>query len=524
MCLNPYHMRYQTFDGSWRETDVPCGKCPECVRRAQSDLMILVHRQLEASTGSCWFVTLSYKDEKLPLALTFSVYRDLRSHDFASLVDPLETFDYRKHGELLRRSRPVRLARTPLKTHNLFFDSIASNLENWKPTRSSLAAREAAVLAEYSHRYRWNGFDGRLNSCVKPGAVMEVSRRWFTNKDGEPIIIIGTVTTSVDRQDPQLWLKNCRVAYERKFGCKLPEKMSYTMIQEYGPRGHRPHYHIIFTNIEQADLVWCLGRWARAYCGDPVPRIKHGSGVVYDRINRVTSTGANGFACAGKYLGAYFKKTEDVQEPTMLAGLSVRPRRCSSKFFGVGKDFDALRAHILGFDIFGEYDPCSLPSDDAEQILEVVQRRLHISLPLASNKVVDLAIPNYLRNKILKNVKVKVSTRKKVVPFTSSSFDSFCEGSGFVHKPYKLEPLVVSYPVASELSQGLADIEAFRSDIAYKEELYAFAGLAYNPLDLPADFSVEILDAFANYRDCSKREKAACVRSSLLDKYKKSKF
>lgn len=90
MCLKPYHIKYQTFDGSWRESDVPCGKCPECIRRAQSDLMILVHRQLEASTGSSWFVTLTYKDAALPLSLTFSVYEDLRLHDSAALADPLK--------------------------------------------------------------------------------------------------------------------------------------------------------------------------------------------------------------------------------------------------------------------------------------------------------------------------------------------------------------------------------------------------------------------------------------------------
>lgn len=528
MCLKPYHIKYQTFDGSWRESDVPCGKCPECIRRAQSDLMILVHRQLEASTGSSWFVTLTYKDAALPLSLTFSVYEDLRLHDSAALADPLETFDYRKDGKLLRRSKPVRLARSPLKTFSKF-DIIASSLDDWKPTRSSLASREAAVLAEYSRRYRWNGHDGKTPNVVKPGAVMELSRRWFNNKDGVPAIVIATVTTSVDRQDPQLWLKAARVAYERKFGHKLPDNLSYTLIQEYGPRGHRPHYHAIFTNIEESDLVWILSRWCVQYTGFSKPRRYSGSGVVYDRIDRCTSSGANGFASAGKYLGAYFKKTEDVQEPTMVAGLSVRPRRCSSVGFGVGKDFERLRSWLLGFDVIGEYDPSDLSSVDPEQVFELVQRRNKILLPLAPGKAVELAIPSYLRNKIFKNVKTKVSQRKVLDRFTPSSFRSYCEGSGFVHKPSHYEAVSVSYPCASELSQGLADLASFRADLLYTESLIQFAGVPYNPSAPGASFAVldvpgSVVVQFNSLSDSAKLSRSNDVRLALHDKYKKSSF
>lgn len=525
MCLSPFHLKYQTFDGSWRESDVPCGHCEECIRRAQNDLMVLVFRQLDASRGENWFVTLTYKDECLPLALTFTVYEDLRVHDSAALVDPLETFDIKKHGLLIKRSKPVRLSRTPLKTFNSYYDSIASDPEDWKPTRSSLVNRENAVRAEYARRFRWNGFNGRSRNCVKPGCVMELSRRWFNathDKDGAPYIVIASVTTSVDRKDPQLWLKNCRVAYERKFGCKLPADMSYTMVQEYGPRGKRPHYHIVFTNIREADLVWCLGRWSREYTGDPNPHIDYGTGVVYSFIKRVTENKGNGYASAGKYLGSYLKKFDFIEDPLCKAGLCVKPRRCSSKFFGMGKDFNSLCRDVLGFDVLGEYD-LNDPENISPDVVNLVRRRSHLSLPLDDKKCVNLPLPQYLRNKILKNVKVKKSYRKVRDRFTPLGFNSFCESSGFMCEPYHYEEVLVKYPCSSALSQGVADFEALRADELYQEELHAFAGVPYIPGDLPADIPLAVVDAFERCRAAARAEKAFNLRSAGKSFYQKSK-
>lgn len=48
---------------------VPCGKCVECLKRKQNDLAVRCVRQAEKS-GNMVFVTLTYNDDKLPIACT----------------------------------------------------------------------------------------------------------------------------------------------------------------------------------------------------------------------------------------------------------------------------------------------------------------------------------------------------------------------------------------------------------------------------------------------------------------------
>lgn len=529
MCLQPYHLKYQTFDGSWRESDVPCGKCPECIRRAQSDMMILVARQLRSAVLPSWFVTLSYKDDKLPLAYVctkYSLQDELAAAGTQVEIDAVCARAMRsdvKDLTFAERSRPYRLSRAPFRTYSDFDKYVCSDGEDWcnaVKIRSRLEARENAIRAEYSRRFHWHGFDGRnARSVLRPGCVLELGRRIH---DG--FLYVYTVCTTVDRKDVQLWLKSSRVAYERRFGKKLPD-FKYVLVQEYGPRGHRPHYHMIFTDILESDLYFILERWSRVYCGNPKPVRKKGSGVVYDRILEVSENGNNAAASAGKYLGCYMKKLAAHDEKPMIAGLCVRPRKCGSKFFGVGSDFEALRSYLLGFDVFQRYDvddPSTYP--DVEQLLEVVKRRQKYPLSFSPEKRADLAIPNYLKSKIYKGVKQKVSFRKVYDGFTPLSFHSYCESSGFARRPFHKERVLCSYPCSSELSQGLADLEAFRADLLYQEELYAFACVQYDPFDLPPDIPSSVLVSFADYKANSRREKWICIESELRKKYVKSQF
>lgn len=535
MCLNPYHLRYQTFDGSWRESDVPCGKCPECIRRGQSDLMVLVSRQLRSSRSSNWFVTLSYRDDKLPLAVVWSVYKVTCHNDYC--LDPdtfLHHFDYKKDGHLVSRSKPVRLSRCPIQTDSRFdeairprpdflaqaFDAAPDWLDCVSPSR--LVDRENLVRKEYARRYNWNGFDGKSRRCIKPGCVMELSRCYWP--DAEHICIC-TVCTTVDRKDVQLWLKSARVAYEREFGRPFPESMKYIAVQEYGPRGHRPHYHLILTDIGEADLYWLLSRWSREYCGDPRPRRKKGSGVVYDRILDVTEKGNNGSLCAGKYLGLYMKKLSSVEDPAMKAGLCIRPRKVSSKFFGLGDDFEQFRSWALCFDIFGRYDvsdPSTYP--DVESLLEAVSRRQYYPVSFNSQKSAQLPIPEYLKRKIYKQVYEGKSFQKKSCRLSKADQEGYCESHGFFVPPYRYEEVSCCYPKASLLSQGLADIASFRADILREKALYEYCGYEYDPLDLPPAFTAAdfLSFGFAEFR--AKREAGAVLESTLRAKYARSQF
>lgn len=472
-------MKYQTFDGSWRETDVPCGKCEECLRRSRQDLQVLVYRQLKASKLPSWFVTLSYHDDYLPLYVTFTKYEDKRSPEWKKDW-LLSSFDPRAdYARFVCRSKPVRLGRTPIKLHNNRWDSLAADPSDWRPTRSSLMAREDAVRRFYASEFSWYGYDGKYaRKCIKPGCILEVSR--FHMGDH---VVIATVTTSVCRKDVSLWIKSARVAFRRKFKRDLDFK--FVCVQEYGPKGHRPHYHLIVSNIQHADLVWILQRWIDTYiCDGSRPHIKSGSGVVYDEISLVTSKGNNGYTAAARYLSEYFKKSPEFEEPSVKAGFAAVPRKVSSIHYGIG-DIDVLRSYLLGYDVFGKYDvsdPSTYP--DMERLLDVVQSRMKIVLPYSRTSTCNLAVPKYLKKFIYNATREKDSIRR-VSSWPSPDadpevFNQYCESAGFWVPSPTFKQVRVKYPCSSELSQGLADLAQFRSDLLYKESLASFAGLDPN--------------------------------------------
>lgn len=48
---------------------VPCGRCPECLKKRQNDWAIRIEKETDSITsngGSCYFITVTYSDEHLP--------------------------------------------------------------------------------------------------------------------------------------------------------------------------------------------------------------------------------------------------------------------------------------------------------------------------------------------------------------------------------------------------------------------------------------------------------------------------
>lgn len=67
MCLRPLYLhKKDPATGSFIERVVPCGVCPECLKKRQSG--IVVRTLIEsAKRPSCWFFTLTYNEDRLPL-------------------------------------------------------------------------------------------------------------------------------------------------------------------------------------------------------------------------------------------------------------------------------------------------------------------------------------------------------------------------------------------------------------------------------------------------------------------------
>lgn len=67
MCTSPIQITRRFATGQSRIDLVPCGKCPECVRFKQAEFAALsVHQSLKS--GSLYFLTLTYRDDMLPVA------------------------------------------------------------------------------------------------------------------------------------------------------------------------------------------------------------------------------------------------------------------------------------------------------------------------------------------------------------------------------------------------------------------------------------------------------------------------
>lgn len=73
-CLKPLNIKVGNKQNGFRETyhyvQVPCGKCPNCLKNRQQDWSFRI--QCEADTtlrngGSCYFVTITYDEDNLPL-------------------------------------------------------------------------------------------------------------------------------------------------------------------------------------------------------------------------------------------------------------------------------------------------------------------------------------------------------------------------------------------------------------------------------------------------------------------------
>lgn len=179
---------------------VPCGKCVNCLKNKQNKLVVRIVTESQ-NYGSMHFVTLTYKQETLPLSATF--YGSDGKIDFVM-----------EHQRILEPS----------------------------PFLNEMREKIATIPASSSPRY----FDFPLS--MFQGAYGEGSYFWLR------------ITPSLNRLDFRLWLKRCRVEYKRKFGQPLPN-FKYLFCGEYGSRSARPHYHVLFLGLSSAQVDWMCRQW-----------------------------------------------------------------------------------------------------------------------------------------------------------------------------------------------------------------------------------------------------------------------
>lgn len=289
----------------------PCGKCADCTKSRQNDIAVRAgYECMKYSDIS--FCRLSYRNDTLPLSyVPYLVFPDgSKIQDGrASLLE----------GDFLRAMR-AQMASVP--------NSVI-------PGKS-----------RYIH-YDVPGMD-------------------FGDYRAQYII-----TPSVDLRDPRLWLKGCRVAFERQFGYKLPD-FKYLMCAEYGSKYTRPHYHYLFLGLKPWIVDWMLERW----------EVRYG----FTTRKTVRNSSKDKFRVSA-YISKYMSKG-DFDCPAVKSGIALKGRYCASRY--LGREFiDGKRSHFLAFDVFGPYDPdrlvfsdgTPLSSSQIKTISNMIIQRMSIQVP-----------------------------------------------------------------------------------------------------------------------------------------------
>lgn len=188
MCISPITLKQP--DGSY--TQVPCGKCTECVTAYQNMWSFRLEREY-SNWKYAYYLTLTYRDECIP---------------YVELQVPERTY-VDDDGNEITEQLPYLL------------DVLRNRIFKLPPNKNL-----------NFHRHNLRTYNAYLNADN---------------------IEVGIPVPTVSKADVQNWFKRCRERYFRSHGERLDFK--YFVSSEYGPNTFRPHYHaIIFTNLSVSEF------------------------------------------------------------------------------------------------------------------------------------------------------------------------------------------------------------------------------------------------------------------------------
>lgn len=142
------------------------------------------------------------------------------------------------------------------------------------------------------------------------------------------------------KSEVQDWLKRGRMAMNRDYlkEGKTPPKWEYFLVQEYGCKTSRPHFHVLVFGLSLNDWFHYFGRPWRDLYGFT----RH----VYKEFNPESQ---KDFNCMIKYVSKYITKGE-FELPLVKDGLYQKPYRLISKGIGShyldNKKFDVFRTAV----------------------------------------------------------------------------------------------------------------------------------------------------------------------------------
>lgn len=236
------HRSFVTNKYTGNRIAVDCGQCDYCIhKRAQKASMRV--KTAGSAFEHCWFVTLTYDNEHIPLFncnVYYSEYDDV-------LSDSGVVHGYEKHAYV-----PVSKFCTtdPLRLQHIYFTQVQGTVPYNRETGQYEPIRDNWFLSMDAIR----SFIGKTQSATPYGKDGELSRKYGNN-----------LIPYLNYVDVQNYIKRLRKHLSRYTN----EKISFYAVGEYGPVHFRPHFHLLlfFNSKEIADVLrechsksWKLGR------------------------------------------------------------------------------------------------------------------------------------------------------------------------------------------------------------------------------------------------------------------------
>lgn len=238
------HRSFITNKYTGKRIAVDCGQCDYCIhKRAQKASMRV--KTAGSAFKHCWFVTLTYDNEHIPLfncEVRHSEYDDV-------LSDSGVVYGYEKHSFV-----PVSecCCTDPQQLRHIYFTQVQGTVPYNRESGQYEPVKDNWFLSMDAIR----SFIAKTQSDTLYGKDGELSRRYGNN-----------LIPYLNYVDVQNYIKRLRKHLKTALGSY--ETLHFYAVGEYGPIHFRPHYHILlFTNSEQIpkvlrqchDKSWRFGR------------------------------------------------------------------------------------------------------------------------------------------------------------------------------------------------------------------------------------------------------------------------
>lgn len=236
------HRSFITNKYTGKRIAVDCGQCDYCIhKRAQKASMRV--KTAGSAFEHCWFVTLTYDNEHIPLfncEVYYSEYDDV-------LSDSGVVHGYEKHAYV-----PVSKFCTtdPQRLQHIFFTQVQGTVPYNRKTGQYEPVKDNWFVSIDSMR----AFIHKAQSATPYGKDGELSSRYGNN-----------LIPFLNYVDVQNYIKRLRRHLDRYTN----EKISFYAVGEYGPVHFRSHFHLLlfFNSKEISNVIrechnksWKLGR------------------------------------------------------------------------------------------------------------------------------------------------------------------------------------------------------------------------------------------------------------------------